>query len=50
MMVQDKRTGEWYDPEVKFQELMEQPWFQEQMIRMRLRDQGYKDVSVEATL
>ena len=46
MMVQDKRTGEWYDPEVKFKELLEQPWFQEQLIRMRLRDQGYQDVQV----
>ena len=47
MMVQDRKTGEWYDPEVKFQELMEQPWFQAQMGRMRMQDQGYKDVSVE---
>jgi hypothetical protein len=41
MMVQDKRTGEMYDPEVKFQELMEQEWFREQLTRMRMRDQGY---------
>lgn len=47
MMVQDKRTGEWYDPEVKFQELMQEDWFKEQLIRMRLRDQGYTDVTKE---
>ena len=46
MMVQDKRTGEWYDPEVKFQELMQEDWFKEQLIRMRMRDQGYQDVQV----
>jgi len=40
MMVQDKKTGEWYDPEQKFKELLEQPWFQEQMRRMA----GWKDV------
>ena len=47
MMVQDRKTGEWYDPDVRFQELMEEPWFQAQMIRMRMADQGYKDVTVE---
>jgi hypothetical protein len=34
MMVQDKRTGQWYDPEAKFKELLAQPWFQAQMKRM----------------
>ena len=47
MLVQDRKTGEMYDPEVKFAELMEQDWFVEQLTRMRLRDQGYKDVAVE---
>ena len=46
-MVQDRKTGEWYDPDVRFQELLQEPWFQAQMTRMRMRDQGYKDVSVE---
>ena len=46
MMVQDRRTGEWYDPEVKFQELMQEDWFKAQLIRMRMRDQGYQDVRV----
>ena len=45
MQVQDRKTGEWYDPEVKFAELMEQDWFKEQLVRMRMRDQGY--VSIE---
>ena len=40
-MVQDRKTGEWYNPEVKFAELMEQDWFREQLVRMRLKDQGY---------
>jgi hypothetical protein len=48
MLVQDRKTGQMYDPEVRFQELLQEPWFQEQMIRMRMRDQGYKDVAVEA--
>ena len=47
MMVQDRKTGEWYDPEVKFQELMEQDWFRAQLVRMRMKDQGYKDVTIE---
>ena len=47
MMVQDRKTGEWYDPEVKFQELMEQDWFRAQLTRMRMADQGYKDITVE---
>ena len=46
-MVQDRKTGEWYDPDVRFQELLQEPWFQAQMVRMRMRDQGYKDVTVE---
>ncbi len=48
MLVKDRKTGEMYDPEVRFQELLQEPWFQEQMVRMRMRDQGYKDVAVEA--
>jgi len=34
MMVQDKKTGEWYDPEVKLKELFAQQWFQALMKRM----------------
>jgi hypothetical protein len=34
MMVQDKKTGVWYDPEVKFKELLAQQWFLAQMKRM----------------
>jgi hypothetical protein len=34
MMVQDKKTGQWYDPAVKFKELLAQPWFLAQMKRM----------------
>jgi hypothetical protein len=45
MLVQDRKTGEWYDPEVKFAELMEQDWFKEQLVRMRMADQGYQDVT-----
>jgi hypothetical protein len=34
MTVQDKQTGQWYDPEARFKELLAQPWFQAQMKRM----------------
>jgi len=34
MMVQDRKTGEFYDPELKFQELLKQQWFQLVMKRM----------------
>jgi hypothetical protein len=44
-MVLDRVTGEAYDPEAKFAELLKQDWFVEQLTRMRLRDQGY--VSIE---
>jgi hypothetical protein len=45
MMVQDRKTGEWYDPEVKFAELMQEDWFKAQLVRMRMADQGYQDVT-----
>ena len=46
-MVMDRVTGELYDPDVRFQQLLQEPWFQIQLARMRLRDQGYKDVTLE---
>lgn len=35
--VRDRKTGEWYDPKAKFEELKQQPWFQDQMRRMKDR-------------
>jgi hypothetical protein len=35
MLVQDRKTGRWYDPKEKMKELMEAPWFIEQMKRMK---------------
>ncbi len=34
MMVQDRKTGVWYDPDLKFQELLRQQWFILVMQRM----------------
>jgi hypothetical protein len=34
MMVQDKKTGVWYDPQAKFKELLAQQWFLAVMKRM----------------
>jgi hypothetical protein len=34
MMVQDKKTGQWYDPEVKLKELVAQSWFVALMKRL----------------
>ena len=34
-MVQDKKTGVWYDPAAKFAELMQEDWFIAQMRRMK---------------
>ena len=31
MLVQCKKTGQWYNPEQKFKELLAQPWFLAQM-------------------
>lgn len=47
MLIQDSKTGEWFDPEVKFQELMQEPWFRQQILRQSMKDQGYKDVRLE---
>lgn len=33
-LVKDVKTGECYDPDAKFQELMQEPWFKAQMKRM----------------
>jgi hypothetical protein len=35
MLVQDRKTGRWYDPDEKMKELMQMPWFIEQMKRMK---------------
>lgn len=35
MLVQDRKTGRWYDPKEKMDELMQAPWFIEQMKRMK---------------
>lgn len=43
MLVQDRKTGRWYDPKEQMDELMEAPWFIEQMKRMKdgSFDKGY---------
>jgi hypothetical protein len=33
-LAKDRKTGECYDPEAKFAELMQEPWFKAQMKRM----------------
>jgi hypothetical protein len=35
MLVQDKKTGKWYDPKEKFKELQNQPWFIALLKRMK---------------
>ena len=35
MMVQDRRTGEWYDPDVRFRERMQDPEVLAILRRMR---------------
>jgi hypothetical protein len=37
MMVQDRKTGQWYDPEVKFRELMNKPEILAVMQRLKIR-------------
>lgn len=34
MMVQDKKTGEWYDPVQKMMELQKQQWYIDLMKRL----------------
>lgn len=34
-LIQDRKTGQWYDPEAKFKELLAQQWFVEVLKRMR---------------
>jgi hypothetical protein len=46
-MIQDRKTGEWFDPEVKFRELLEQDWFRDRLDSIRMKDHGYKDVTLE---
>lgn len=36
-MVRDRKTGQWYDPEQKMQELFAQQWFQQIMKRLKER-------------
>jgi hypothetical protein len=45
MLVQDRKTGHWYDPQEKMEELMRMPWFIEQMKRMKSEsfDKGYTE-------
>lgn len=37
MMVQDRKTGQWYDPDQKMKELFAQKWFQDIMKRLKER-------------
>jgi hypothetical protein len=41
--VQDRRSGEWYDPAEKFDQLKNSPEFQAQMKRMARREGGFSD-------
>ena len=34
-MVQDKKTGQWYNPEKEFQKLLNSDWFKRIMVRMK---------------
>lgn len=33
-LVQDRKTGVWYDPQAKWEELRQEPWFLAQLQRM----------------
>ena len=35
MLIQDRKTGEWYDPDKKFWELMKQQWVIDIMKRLK---------------
>jgi len=48
VMVQDKKTGVWFDPVEKFNELMEQDWFKAQMRRMK--DEAWEEGMRDAFL
>ena len=37
MMVQDKKTGQWYDPEKEFDKLFTMQWFIDIMKRLKFR-------------
>ncbi len=45
-MVQDRKTGEWYNPEAKFKELMQEDWFITQMRRMK--DESWEEGVTDA--
>lgn len=36
-MIQDRKTGQWYDPEVRLQERMAQTWFVKLMKRLAMK-------------
>ena len=36
-LVKDRKTGELYDPEARFAELMQEPWFKAQLKRLTVR-------------
>lgn len=36
-LVQDRKTGEWYDPEQRLKELFDKPWFVAIMKRLKDR-------------
>jgi hypothetical protein len=36
-LVQDRKTGEWYDPEQRLKELFDKPWFVDIMKRLKDR-------------
>jgi hypothetical protein len=44
-MVQDRKTGEWYNPQEKWEEVQAQPWFIAQLKRMKDEawEEGYRD-------
>lgn len=37
MMIQDRKTGQWYDPEKEFNSLFTKAWFIAIMKRMKFR-------------
>lgn len=37
MLIQDRKTGQWYDPEKEFNLLFTFDWFKKIMIRLKFR-------------
>lgn len=37
MLVQDRKTGQWYDPQAEFEKLLAQQWVIDIMIRLKNR-------------